>query len=132
MLTNKEVCCFSGYSMISAGLSKANSSMFTTENGDRPEFPDILVILTDGEQTLEASKEYSTIEETSNALKKRGITVMTVVIGKEGSTKNETFSKIASKQEYNFGVGSYNDLYKLVYNVSTSLCAGMPSTFTSY
>jgi len=112
-----------GYSMISAGLSKANNSMFTTENGDRPEFPDILVILTDGEQTLEASKEYSTIEETSNALKKRGITVMTVVIGKEGSTKNETFSKIASKQEYNFGVGSYNDLYKLVYNVSTSLCA---------
>ena len=118
--------------MINAGLSKANNSMFTTENGDRPEFPDILVILTDGEQTLEASKEYPTIEEASNTLKKRGITIMTVVIGKEGSIKNETLSKIASKQEYNFGASSYNDLYKLVYNVSTSLCAGMPSTVINY
>ena len=114
--------------MINGGLTAANRTMFTTENGDRPQVPDILVVLTDGEQTMDVWKEFPTIEEASNALKKRGITVMIVAIGEEGRIKNETLFKIASKPEYIFKIGSYNDVFKLVYNVSTSLCAGESST----
>ena len=113
--------------MINGGLTKVNNSMFTTENGDRPEVPDILLVLTDGEQSMDVWKEYPTVEEASNALKKRGITIMTIAIGEDGRIYNETLSKIASKQEYIFRIGSYNDVYKLVYNISTSLCAGINS-----
>ena len=113
--------------MINGGLTKANNSMFTIENGDRPDVPDILVLLSDGEQSADFWKVYPTIEEASNALKKKGITIMSIAIGEDERINNETLSKIASKQEYIFRIGSYNDIYKLVYNVSTSLCTGINS-----
>ena len=113
--------------MINAGLTKANNSMFTTENGDRPEVPDILVVFTDGNQTMDVFNKYPTIEEASNALKKRGITIIVIAIGEKGRINHESLSKMASKQEYIFEFISYNDVYKLVYNVSTTLCAGMVS-----
>ena len=115
---------FLGYSLINGGLSFANTSMFSTDNGDRPNVPDILVVLTDGEQTMDPWKSYPSIEVAANSLKQRGITVMVVAIGEEGRIKNETLNQIASSSNYIFRIGSYNDVYKLVFNVSTALCAG--------
>lgn len=45
---------------IDRALEAANETLFTEEGGDRPEFPNLLILLTDG-RTNENSKNYSEI-----------------------------------------------------------------------
>lgn len=45
---------------IDRALKEANVSLFTKEGGDRPDFPNVLILLTDG-KTNEASEPFSKI-----------------------------------------------------------------------
>ena len=83
---------------------------------------------------MDVWKNPPSLDEATNALKARGITVMVVAIGEEGRINNETLTKIASDSKYIFRTLSYNDVYRLVYNVSTALCSGkyFPSMFKKH
>ena len=97
--------------------------MFAADNGDRLEVPDVLVVLTDGEQSPEMTMA-PTLDAAAKALKSRGITIAVVAAGEASRLNMANLKLIASDEKYIFTINSYDEVYRLVYNVSTSLCAG--------
>ena len=49
-----------GRTYIDRALKKANAALFTEQGGDRPEFPNVLILLTDG-RTNDKSEPFSSI-----------------------------------------------------------------------
>ena len=97
--------------------------MFAAENGDRLEVPDVLVVLTDGEQSPEMTMA-PTLDAAAKALKNRGVTIAVVAAAEPSRLNMPNLKLIASDEKYIFTINSYDEVYRLVYNVSTSLCAG--------
>ncbi len=96
--------------------------MFAAEAGDRSDTPDVLVILTDGVQSPEIKPQYPTLEASIAKLKSRGINIVVVAVG--ANIDQQNLKNMASSNDTLFTSASYDDVYKVIFNVSATVCGG--------
>ena len=95
--------------------------MFNATTGDRPGVPDILILLTDGNQGIETKPElFPSLEAIAKKIKDRGITVITVAIGDRLNEPN--LKLMATSENHIFRSASFDQVYKHIYNVSIKAC----------
>jgi Mg-chelatase subunit ChlD len=100
-------------------LRTMRTEMFTAANGDRPDVPNVAIVITDGVSNINARR---TIPEAVEA-QRSGITVYAIGIGLTDTTE---LDGIASKpvDEYRYSVKEFTDLRDLREKVFASLCSG--------
>ncbi len=112
-----------GSTFINRALALADTDMYTAASGDRPDVPDVLVVLTDGNQTPELKAQYPSLEDAAKKLRSRGITIVAVGVGDK--LENNNLKAMATSENYLFTIGSYDDVFKLIFNVSATACGGI-------
>ena len=116
-----QLLSFSGFSYINKALAKVEAEMFSPANGDRPDVNNVLVVLSDGKQTIPPTGLTPTLDAAAKSLRDRGITVVSVAIGERD---DENLKLIATTEDLIFKIGSYKEVYKLLYNISNAICNG--------
>ncbi|XP_041374199.1 uncharacterized protein LOC121387240 [Gigantopelta aegis] len=66
-----------GYTHTAEALRRARTEMFTTSHGDRPDCPNLAIIITDGQSNI---NHIDTLPE-ARRMKREGITVLTLAVG---------------------------------------------------
>ncbi|CAH1783538.1 unnamed protein product [Owenia fusiformis] len=97
-------------------LNTVRTTMFTSENGDRADFPNIVVVLTDGVSTVQKEK---TVPE-ALLLRQDGVSIVTVAIG-NGADDTELL-QMASDTSLLFEAQSFEDLPAIVTSLSNAIC----------
>ena len=111
---------YGGLTRIDLALRLAQQKMFTVENGARPELPNIIILLTDGSQTVaQGSEDPATI---ADELRVAGITIVVVGIG--SLVDPSELLRIGSSQDYVYNAASFNDLVstQFVHSVTNKTC----------
>ncbi|GAB1610759.1 hypothetical protein Ahia01_001362400 [Argonauta hians] len=108
-----------------AGLHTARTQMFTAQNGDRADVPNIIILLTDGVSNINALQ---TIPE-AEAVRAQNIHIYAVGIGLAETTE---LDQIASSppSENSFTVQDFNELQGLKHQIFDSFCPGKPQITT--
>ena len=101
------------------GLLSMHDVMFTAANGDRPNVPNIAVVITDGVSNINSRR---TIPE-AEAARKKGIHIYTIGIG---LTDMREVNGIASRpaSENAFAVQNFDELEGLDESIFESICPG--------
>ncbi|XP_078375577.1 coadhesin-like isoform X1 [Oculina patagonica] len=98
-------------------IESAGTVMFTSEGGDRPDKPDILVVLTDGRTNVN-SKPY---DEVNKPLRDKGVKVIAVGVGDK--IMKEELTKIAMGKEENvLQVTDFKNLFDELQVIINSSC----------
>ena len=109
----------------SGGLYIAMTQVFTAENGDRPEFPNLALVFTDGKSTYDHEKTIPYAEE----MKKSGVEIITV--GITSSIDEVELKAISSPpQELNnnyFTTPSFQELGSVMRGIMLSSCVVAPT-----
>ena len=91
---------------IDRGLIVTRKELFTEENGDRKDVPNVVILLTDGVQTI---SRYSVPAETiADALRRDGVTVLGIGIGSEVDPKE--LQRIVGDSENLYLSSDFNQL----------------------
>ncbi|XP_078372870.1 collagen alpha-6(VI) chain-like [Oculina patagonica] len=102
---------------IDRALEAANEKLFTEEGGDRPEFPNVLILLTDG-RTNENSTDY---KEIVPLLKEKKVRIVAVGIGR--NVLIEELEEITGNIENVYHVDNINGLPDLFSILLTETCS---------
>ncbi|CAH1784875.1 unnamed protein product [Owenia fusiformis] len=97
-------------------MAKARDEMFIEGNGDRPDIPNVLVLISDGVSTVNPGE---TAPE-ALASKQKGITLVTVAIGDQ--VNDAELSEIASSRDFMFNVTRFEDLPNIETALRKSVC----------
>ena len=106
-----------GASNTDLALSHAYYNGFTTEEWDRPNVPDFLVLLSDGQYF----DNQATIAE-AEQIHKSNITVYAIGIGTNVNSRE--MADIATDRNHVFVVPDYNALYTLITDIHPIACKG--------
>lgn len=100
----------------------ARTVMFTTENGDRPEIDNVIILFTDGASAYPSS----TIHEAQLA-KSEGITIYNIVVDIYNHTviqlENKNIASIPTENYY-FSVQAFDELKGFEKHIFATLCPG--------
>ncbi|XP_068678399.1 adhesion G protein-coupled receptor L4-like [Montipora foliosa] len=108
-----------GLTFIDKALLLAESDVFTTAAGMRPELPQIAVVITDGQQTTDRSS-FTELSEASRGLKDKNVNVFSLGIG---SGVNEIqLTDIASSAKNVFTAPTFADLTPAVDTIVENSC----------
>lgn len=107
-----------GYTHTAEALRRIRTEMFVSRNGDRPDVPNLLVIVTDGHSNVNHEE---TIPE-ARLIKNMGTTIITVAIGLEDNTE---LRGMASQpiQDNMIEVMDFEGLGQLSHTIVTPLCS---------
>ncbi|XP_059165058.1 von Willebrand factor D and EGF domain-containing protein-like isoform X2 [Physella acuta] len=111
----------SGWTNTADGLRTMRTTMFSPAHGDRPNVPNIAVVITDGQSNTNRER---TIPE-AEAAKDQGIQIYAIGVG-AGIT--EELNNIASKpvDDFRFTVQDYKQLKDLKQKLFSAICAALP------
>lgn len=100
---------------IDRALKAANTSLFTTKGGDRPNFPNTLILLTDG-KTNKASEPFANIIP---SLKAKNVKIIAVGIGKYKNFQGQ-LEEIAGDLVFN--VQDFSKISTLFNGIMSEIC----------
>ncbi len=114
-----------GYSNLAVALETIHENVFG-RYGDRPQAPNILVVVTDG---IDNEATVSDVRRKASALRGDGVYIITVPAAYEGSVQN--MKKIASKpaNDYVFRARTFDDLASLQQRILDRICQGRCSSY---
>ena len=101
----------------SGALWFMNDVMFTASNGDRPEAPNLAVVITDGESNRDA---HLTIPYAEEINEQKRITLFAIGVG--SLTKQEELEAIASNASYIFSVDDFSMLPEINSRIVSAAC----------
>jgi len=105
---------------IDRALKAANNSLFTDEGGDRPDFPNVLILLTDG-KTNPDSEPFSGI---ISSLKAKGVRIVAIGVGNYQSFEGQ-LEEIAGEKVYNAtNFDQLSDLFSEILKETCSVDGG--------
>ena len=105
---------------IDLGLQTANNSLFSKEGGMRENVTKIAILLTDGEQTTENINDLVPLRVPADALKRRGITIFVIGIGKFFNRKQ--LLQIVDRRDQLIEASTFTELEEKVNDIATTLC----------
>ena len=103
-----------GNTNTTGGLNVARTQVFSQGRGDRPNVPDIIILLTDGKPTVDTDRLPNEID----LLKRRNIPIIGVGVGP--AVDNDFLRRISDHQ---FHVNDFNELRTLVQRIIDRSCA---------
>jgi len=104
-------------------LSKANDELFTKAGGDRPDKPNIMIVLTDGKphpkRVADKFKEFA--DNINKEFKVKKIT--TVAVGVGHSVDKDTLHLIAGEGNPVVQVANFDELQGMIDKIKSSACS---------
>ena len=116
----KRLSWFKSSTLTHLGLIEIMDNAFTDEYGGRPEAPNVLVVITDGESAAEKQLQYEAAR--LHRMSKDG-PIRVFAIGSRPDAKLKTLRTIASSNENVFQVGSPAELLDQATIIQTWLCS---------
>ena len=109
----------------SGGLYIARSQVFTPQNGDRPEIPNVAIVLTDGKSTFDRRKTVPFAED----LQKDGVEVITIGITNSiDEVELKAMSSFPQQERRNyFTSASFQELEDVMEGLVQTACVGTPA-----
>ena len=104
---------------IDKALHLAANSLFTTRGGARPDVSKVMVILTDGKQTV--TSDSTPLDEAVRPLQEMNVTIFAVGVGKAIDLA-ELLLLVGGKEDNLFRAQNFNELAKDSLNVAAQTC----------
>lgn len=101
-----------------AGLQMVSDRVFTPGTGDRANFPNVVILISDGYHTMNTQDTIPL----ANRLKNESVHIITIGIGNEG-VNNTELMKIASSSTSFYGILSFNLLNTIIDDITDNVCA---------
>lgn len=101
---------------IDRALKKANEELFTDRGGDRPEFPNVLILLSAGKTNPESKSFSATIP----LLQKKGVKIIAIGVGNYEEFEGQ-LEEIAGEDVYT--VNSFKQLSDLFAGILEATCS---------
>ena len=106
-----------GRTNTTGALKLMRTVMFTEDNGDRPEVPNVAIIVTDGVSTIESK---DTLPEADLA-RLEGIRIFGIGVGLANTSELEG---IAGERENTYSIDNFDELELKMDNLYQSICPG--------
>ena len=113
-----------GNTNTAAGIRMMYRDMFTSQRGDRANVPNIAILITDGESTIDPEQ---TVPEANNA-RQKGITVFAIGIALKSQTELEAIGNKPS-EEYVFNADNVDALEAIRRKVLDAACKAAVGKF---
>ena len=110
-----------GATHTASALRTMHSAMFTPVNGERPEVPDVAIVITDGQSNV---NQLQTLPEARIA-KHRGITIFAVGIGLQNNRRELDGIASPPLNSHVFLVDDFDDLQPIVEKIKNPVCKGI-------
>jgi len=105
-------------------LKTARDELFTESGGDRPDKPNIMIVLTDGRPTHPQKRKFdfkAFAEKIAKDFKEKGVYTEAVGIGK--NIKEETLQQIAGANNPVFIVDDFDELKESISDIKSKACS---------
>lgn len=114
-----------GNTNTSGGLYVARSQVFTTRNGDRPQIPNIAIVVTDGKSTFDHERTVPYARD----LQRDGVEVITVgITNSVDEAELKAMSSQPQQQHRNyFTSASFTELEDVIAGLVQTACLGTPA-----
>ena len=118
-------CCSGGSTNTAAALASLRNDIFTSANGDRPDYPSIAILLTDG-----VSNDQSATLREAVAVRAQGISLVVVGIGPSPNTQElDGIASYPSTQNV-FTATDFNSLSAIRDGLVQAVCNSKRISFT--
>ena len=108
-----------GDTNIADAIKITRESMFTTRNGDRPDIPNVAIIITDGISNINSRR---TIPE-ANKAKTGGIRIFAIGVGVEDDTELDNIASLPI-EDNRISIKDFDELHWKMDVMYMSLCSG--------